>query len=336
MSQSTPLYHFLTLTHQNNPDDFANGIIAGLSAAEKYIDNKYMYNAVGSDLFEQITQDPGYYPTHAETEILRTYATDIIAHVANGTALVELGAGSAAKTRYLLEALLQRQNTTLFCPIDISGEFLQDTVKRLSVDYPTLQMLGIIGDYYSGLSALAERITQSKLLIWLGSDLGHTDRNSAAVLLQEKISPALQIGDKLLLGIDLKKAIEPLHRAYGCNDDVSNELRYRFNCNALHHINQQLGGNFVTTQFTRECFYNAEAGRVEIYLKSLCVQQVTLASLKRTFEFSVGERVRIHYAHKYDQEDILYLAKTAGMRLLHQWFDHNHFYSLNLFALETN
>lgn len=331
--QLTPAaYRFMNLVKKDAPDTFASDIGAGLAATPKYILHKYAYDAAGSDLFERITQDKNYYPAHAETEILTRFSADMAAQLADNTALIELGSGSSVKTRHLLEAMQQHQGKTLFCPIDISGDFLQANVKRLSVDYPDLDILGVIADYYVGLAALADEIRQPKLLLWLGSDIGHADPASAAQLLREKMLPALKPGDKLLLGIDLKKDADIFHRAYCCGE-YDDPLRYEFNCNALRRINRQLGGNFVTDNFQRYCCYNESAGRVEIYLKSLLDQQVTLEALAQTFDFKAGELIRLHFAHKYDQDDILQLGKVAELRLEQQWFDAKGLYSLNLFAM---
>ena len=326
-------YRFINLTAQNAPDTFASDIASGLAAPQKYIRSMHMYDADGSKLFERITQDQDYYPTHAETEILARFAHEIVAGLAENTALVELGSGSAKKTRLLLQALLDKQGRTLFCPIDISGDFLQENVKRLSGDFPSLDILGIVANYYTGLSVLANEIHQPILMLWLGTDIGHADRNAAAGLLREKILPALKVGDKLLVGIDLKKEAEPIHRAYGCPGDKE-PLRYAFNCNALRRINRELGGNFITDKFQRYCFYNEALGRIETYLKSLCDQQVTVAALGQTFDFKEGELIHLHFAYKYDQNDILQLGKAAGLRLEQQWLDENAWYSLNLFVVE--
>ena len=327
-----PNYRFINLTAQNAPDTFASDIASGLAAPQKYIRSMHMYDADGSKLFERITQDQDYYPTHAETEILARFAPEIAAGLAENTALVELGSGSAKKTRLLLQALLDKQGHTLFCPIDISGDFLRENVKRLGGDFPSLDVLGIIADYYTGLSVLANEIHQPILMLWLGTDIGHADRNAAAGLLRDKMVPSLKLGDRLLVGIDLKKSAEPIHRAYGCPGDKE-PLRYAFNCNALRRINRELGGNFITEKFQRYCFYNEALGRVETYLKSLCHQQVTVASLGQSFDFKEGELVHIHFAYKYDQDDILQLGKAAGLKLEQQWFDEKAWYSLNLFSV---
>lgn len=325
-------YRFINLTAQNAPDTFASDIASGLAAPQKYIRSMHMYDADGSELFERITQDQDYYPTHAETEILARFAPEIAAGLAENTALVELGSGSAKKTRLLLQALLDRQNHALFCPIDISGDFLRKNVRCISRDFPNLEILGIVADYYTGLSVLANEIHQPILMLWLGTDIGHADRNAAAGLLRDKMIPALKPGDRLLVGIDLKKAAEPIHRAYGCPGDKE-PLRYAFNCNALLRINRELGGHFITEKFQRYCFYNEALGRIETYLKSLCDQQVTVAALGQTFDFKVGELIHLHFAYKYDQDDILQLGKAAGLRLEQQWFDEKAWYSLNLFIV---
>ncbi len=323
---------FIDLTPQGSADAYADDIANGLSAPQKFIRSKHIYDEDGSKLFEQITQDKNYYPAQAETEILTRFAPEMVACLAENTALIELGSGSAKKTRLLLQALLERQGRSLYCPVDISGDYLRENVKRLGEDYPELNILGIIADYYAGLAVLANEIHQPKLLLWMGTDIGHLDRKQAAELLREKMITALMPGDRLLLGIDLRKAAEPIHLAYGCPGDKE-PLRYSFNCNALRRINRQLGGTFATENFQRHCFYNEALGRVEVYLKSLCDQSVAIGALARTFDFTAGELIHIHYAYKYDQDEIVQLGEAAGLRLERQWFDGKAWYSLNLFVV---
>jgi len=323
---------FIDLTLQGSADSYADDIANGLSAPQKFIRSKHIYDEDGSKLFEQITQDKNYYPAQAETEILTRFAPEMVAGLAENTALIELGSGSAKKTRLLLQALLERQGRSLYCPVDISGDYLRENVKRLGEDYPELNILGIIADYYAGLAVLANEIRQPKLLLWMGTDIGHLDRKQAAELLREKMITALMPGDRLLLGIDLRKAAEPIHLAYGCPGDKE-PLRYSFNCNALRRINRQLGGTFATENFQRHCFYNEALGRVEVYLKSLCDQSVAIGALARTFDFTAGELIHIHYAYKYDQDEIVQLGEAAGLRLERQWFDGKAWYSLNLFVV---
>ena len=326
-------YRFIDIASQGSVDTYADDIARGLAAPQKYIRSKHIYDEDGSKLFEQITQDKNYYPAQAETEILTRFAPEMVDGLADNTALIELGSGSAKKTRLLLQALLGRQGRSLYCPIDISGDYLRENVKRLSEDYPRLNILGIIADYYAGLAVLANEIRQPKLLLWMGTDIGHLDRKQAGELLREKMVTALEPGDKLLIGIDLRKAAEPIRLAYGCPGDKE-PLRYAFNCNALRRINRQLDGTFATENFQRHCFYNETLGRVEIYLKSLCDQSVAIGALARTFDFKADELVHIHYAYKYDQDEIVQLGEAAGLRLERQWFDEKTWYSLNLFMVK--
>ncbi len=328
--KNSPSCRFINLMDRNASDTFAREVGDGLAAPEKYIHSKYIYDAYGSELFDQMAQEKNYYLVHAEMAILTQFSAEIVSQLADNTVLIELGSGSAAKTRRLLDALLHKQGATLFCPIDISGDFLQENVRRLSADYPDLNILGIIADFDSGLAGLADHIRQPKLL--LCSDIGYVDRVKAASLLREKIIPALTPDDRLLLGIDLKKEADLINLAYRCTDK-GDSLRHRFATNVLHHINRQLGGTFVPENFQRHCFYNEDVGRVEIYLKSLRDQQVVIEDLGQTFSFKAGELVRLHYSYKYDQDDIQQLAKSAGLQLTQQWFDDERLYSLNLFSV---
>jgi L-histidine N-alpha-methyltransferase len=198
-------YRFIDLTSQTHNEQFIEDVRVGLTARPKYLHVKYIYDVVGSELFEQITQDEDYYLTRTEEAILTRFAAEIVQQLEDNTALVELGSGSAAKTLRLVEALLQKQGPSLFVPIDISGDFLRNNVKALCQNYPALHILGIIADYHAGLTILAKEIKQPKLLLWLGSDIGHVSHDEAAQMLCEHVVPMLKPGDKLLLGIDLKK-----------------------------------------------------------------------------------------------------------------------------------
>lgn len=334
MNIKTP-YSFIDLTTQTHTDRFVEDIHAGLTATPKYLPVKYLYDAVGSELFEQITQDEDYYLTRAEEAILIKFAPEIVQHLENNTALIEFGSGSAVKTRRLIEALLQKQGSSLFAPIDISGDFLRENVKRLSQNYPNLRMLGVIADYHAGLETLAQEIRQPKLLLWLGSDIGHADYDKAAKMLREHVVSMLKPGDKLLLGIDLKKSSDVINPTYGCTElkTRNHTLSHALASNGLRRINQYLRGNFVIDNFRYHCFYNDELGRVEIYLKSMCEQQVSIADLSLQFMFTQDELLHIHNSYKYSQDDIQQLAKAAGLQLQQQWFDDNNLFSVNLFSL---
>ncbi len=328
-------YRFIDLTIQTHTDQFVEDIRAGLTAIPKYLPVKYLYDVVGSNLFEQITQDKDYYLTSAEETILTKFAPEIVQQLEHNTALVELGSGSAAKTRRLIEALLQKQGPSLFSPIDISGDFLRENVKHLSQDYPSLNVLGVIADYHAGLTVLAQEIRQPKLLIWLGSDIGHVDYDKAVQMLREHVVSMLKSGDKLLLGIDLKKSLDVINSAYGCTEQKTSihNLSYALVSNGLQRINQYLQGDFVLENFHYHCFYNDELGCVEIYLKSACDQQVSIVGLSLQLSFVQDELIHIHNSYKYNFNDIKQLAKSTGLQLQQQWLDDNHLFSVNLLSL---
>lgn len=310
-------------------EHFADDVYAGLSADEKYLQAKYLYDQTGSHLFEQITQSDHYYLTRTEESLLRTYAADILHELPPDAALVELGSGSAAKTRLLIEALLQQQAHPLFVPIDISRDFLFANVKQLSQNYPALRVLGIAADYHAGLEVLAQQVPQSRLIAWLGSDIGHTDYAGAATLLKQELVPLLNANDGLLLGIDLKKDAGIFAAAYSCGKQTETPEQV-FTLNLLRRINRELEGNFVLSKFEMQCFYDAAAGCIKIYLAATQAQQVTIKAVDLEIKFAAGERIHIHTSYKYDNTDIQRLAATAGLQLKRQWFDAKHWFSLNL------
>lgn len=323
-------YRFIELLSTIEHDSFNTDIQTGLTATPKYLPVKYIYDEVGSKLFEQITQDPGYYLTHAESFILKEYAEDIGHHLEANTMLIELGSGSSAKTRHLLNSLLNSQPDLLFAPIDISGDFLKENVQMLSEDFPDLQILGTIADYHTGIETLIREFSdRPKLILWLGSDIGHIPHAEAALFLKEKIVACLNPQDKLLIGIDLKKEPASIDSAYCCCGR-SAEIPQRFSRNILHRLNNTLQGDLIPNNFAYHCFYNQEAGRMEIYLKSLCQQTATLKNLPLTVSFEANELIQLHYSYKYNNQDIHELAESAGLIVEKQWLDDKEFFSLNL------
>jgi len=320
---------YLDLIKSLPPDHFADDVRAGLSAADKYLQAKYLYDQAGSHLFEQITHSEHYYLTRAEESILRTYAAEILHELPSDAALVEMGSGSAAKTRFLLEALLQQQANPLFVPIDISRDFLFANVKQLSQDYPALRVLGIAADYHAGLEVLAHQVPQARLIVWLGSDVGHTDYASAAALLKQDLVPLLNAKDGVLLGIDLKKEADIFAAAYSCGKPTDSPEQ-AFTLNLLRRINRELDADFVLSHFQMQCFYDTTAGCMKIYLAALQAHQVTIKAIDLEVKFAEGERIHLHTSYKYDNADIQRLAAAAGLCLKRQWFDANHWFSLNL------
>lgn len=325
---------FINLLDKQGLDTFVQDVTTGLTASSKYIPVKYVYDDLGSQLFEQVTQQPEYYLTRAEKEILARFAPEIVQQLAENTALVELGCGNALKTRFLIEALLQKQGKSLFVPIDIAEDFLFSQSQKLRTTYADLDVLGVAADYHDGLEILLKHVTQPKLIIWLGSDIGHLPHAQAAEMLREQVISVMNPEDKLLIGVDLKKSADTISAAYGSKPKtLIRELSHALAANGLKRVNQRLQGDIVLDNFDYNCGYNDDLGCIEISLKSLCDQSATLGSTGVTVNFAQDELVRIHHSYKYNTQELQQLAQAAGLQLEQQWFDEQGLYSLNLLSL---
>jgi dimethylhistidine N-methyltransferase len=300
---------------------FADDVRSGLTARPKTLPPKYFYDELGSALFEAICLLPEYYLTRAETEILTTRAGEIIADV-EPTQLIELGSGSAVKTRYLIEAGLQRRNALEYSAIDISQTVLEATAKALQAQYPGLTVQSYEGEYYEGLRKLPRGNFQSgapgrrALALFLGSNIGNFDPPEALRFLRA-IREVLHASDALLLGTDLKKDRVALEAAY----DDSIGLTAAFDLNVLARINRELGGRFDTRAFRHRANYNEAAGRVEMHLVSTVDQVVPISSLSLDVEFVRGESIHTEYSYKFSRDDVQHLASGAGFELQHVWTD---------------
>ncbi|EIJ36797.1 sulfotransferase [Thiothrix nivea DSM 5205] len=331
-ARQTNTPEILDLLQSQLSSQFAEDVKQSLSEAIPRISHKYVYDAEGSRLFEELTRSDTYYLTRTEDEILQRYAPEIIDQLNENTALVELGSGSSAKTRYLIDALLARQgDDTLYVPIDISRKFLGESVEVLAHDYPNLKILGVAADYYTGLGVLSERIKQPKLVIWLGSDIGHLSYADAGWLLRNEIRRRLSPDDYLLIGIDLKKSPDELLVAYGCTGEKT-ELYNAFARNLLVRVNRELGGNFDVESFQRRCFHDEERGCIVAYLECGRAQRVRVEAIDVELDLAAGGRIHTHTSFKYDRTDIEHLAETGGFRLAHQWVDDASNFSVNLFS----
>lgn len=330
-------HHFVSLDVRIHADHFAQAICQGLLAEEKSLPIKYLYEASGdARLFERLTQSGRCYMTQAEDTLLTRFAPRIVQQLKDNTALVKLGSRSNKRTRRAIEALLHQQgNAQQFAPIDIAGDFLSHSIQRLQRDYPDLSLLGVIADT-AGLKVLDQALAQPRLLLWLGSDISHVGYAEAARLLRENMVAELKPGDRLLLGIDLKKPLEMLHANYGCTDQDSavRKVSLAFAHHALRRINSELDADFAPENFGYYCHYNPVRGCMQIYLRSVCPQQAYIASLGLRVGFATDEYILIHESYKYSQEDIRTLVDATGLKLEQQWVDEDALYSLNLLALE--
>jgi L-histidine N-alpha-methyltransferase len=330
MSVSKPTYSHTRLvihdlSRRNGQANFAADILSGLSATPKHLFAKYLYDELGSQLFEAICRVDEYYLTRAESEILSRHAGEIVSLVADCEMLVELGSGSAEKTRQIIEALLLMRAELLFVPVDISASALEKSSRSLLESYPSLRIRAYAADYFEGLAALKLLDAGPVLVLFLGSNLGNFEKDEAAIFLRA-IRAVLKPGDALLLGVDLKKDRATLEAAY--NDALG--VTRAFIVNELARINRELGGNFDLWAFGLRSVYNEEAGCVEVYLESLRSQSVNIRRLDLTISFAAGERMHMENSYKYSVDDLSRLAAESGFGLESTWLDDQQRFSSNL------
>jgi L-histidine Nalpha-methyltransferase len=308
---------------------FAQDVLAGLTAVPKRLPCRYFYDAQGSQLFEEICGLPEYYLTRAEREILTERSGEIAALFQVETVMVELGSGSAAKTRLLIEAFLNRYPRLSYMPVDISPSMLEESSRSLLADYPRLEITGIAATYEDGLARLQDETGRPKLILWLGSNVGNLDRAEATRFLCQ-VRRTMTARDRLLVGIDLRKERTTLERAY----DDAQGVTARFNLNLLTRINQELGGRFDLDAFRHRAVYDEPLGRVEMHLESIRAQRVRIEQLDLEVAFTAGETIHTENSYKYSPVEISALAAGAALRVERQWFDAGRQFSLNLLAPE--
>jgi L-histidine Nalpha-methyltransferase len=304
---------------------FARDVRRGLTASRKWLPCWYFYDEKGSLLFEEICKLPEYYLTRAEREILESRAGELAARFNQAIDLIELGSGNAAKTRLLIDALLRRQGTLRFIPIDICKEALEESSRGLLEDFPALEIVAVAAEYQDALSYLRREPTQGKLLLWLGSNIGNFDRDEASAFLRQ-VGGTLSAADCLLIGIDLRKDAGVLERAYADSRGVT----AAFNLNLLARINRELEGNFDLEAFQHQALYNQERGRIEMYLISRKTQRVQINALQLEVSLSSGEAIHTENSYKYSFAEIDTLADAARLSIEAQWLDSQRRFSVNL------
>lgn len=310
---------------------FAHDVAEGLTADPKVLRPKYFYDALGSYLFEAICLLPEYYLTRAESEILERSADEIAGALGGRLRMAELGSGSSVKTRYLIEALLRRQGTLHYLPVDISSSAIERSARELLGAYPGLSITAYAAEYSGALEAWIEQRRRGvppgirTLVLFLGSTIGNLEPEPAVELLRQ-IRRGLGPGDGLLLGADLKKPEEVLLRAY----DDGLGVTAAFNLNLLVRINRELGGRFDVGRFRHEVRWNPAAGRVEMHLVSREAQEVEIEELELTVPFARGESIHTESSHKFDLEELGELARPAGFEVARSWLDADGWFSLDL------
>jgi dimethylhistidine N-methyltransferase len=302
---------------QHSRPDLASEVRAGLCRpGQKELPSKYLYDEIGSALFEVVSVLPEYGLTRADERLLHRHAADIVSRLKPQVLVAELGSGSGKKTRWLLEALAARQCTT-YCPIEISPTALA----RCETELGQIECISIVGferPYLDGLlAAAARRKEQDHLLVlFLGSTIGNFDRDAAERFLTE-VRRILFPGDALLLGTDLEKPLPQLLAAY---DDPLG-VTAAFNLNLLARINRELGANFDLRAFRHEARYNTQHQRVEMHLRSMQDQTVAIPRSGCAVSFLKDETIWTESSHKYRAEAIPPMAERNGFRCDSQWID---------------
>jgi len=307
-------------------DDLVRDVRAGLGADPKSLPPRWFYDERGSELFEAITRLPEYYQTRTETAILREAAPDVIARV-RPEALVELGAGSAEKTRLLIEPAI-RDRLSCFVPFDISEAFLQQAARRLAADFPGLAVYAVVGDF----SMHVDRVPRhgQQLVVFLGSTIGNFEDEQRAVFLRQ-VRDLLQPGDAFLLGVDLVKDEAELVAAY---DDAAG-VTAEFNLNVLRVLNRELGADFDLGAFEHVATFDRERSRIEMRLRTHGPRRVTIPGAEMVVEFAAGEALLTEISVKFTRESIQRELEAAGMDVARWYTDPRQRFALALSTPEV-
>ena len=304
--------------------DYAEEVVFGLSSRPKRLPCKLLYYERGSELFEQITELPEYYPTRTELGILRQNAHEISVAAGSPLSVIELGAGTATKTSVLLQAVARRQIRVKYFPVDISPSALAAARKRVREEMPGALVHPIVTDFGKGFQFLRD-VAGRKLVLYLGSSIGNFDWEDALAMLRN-VRQQLSPGDALLLGTDMVKSPNLLVPAYDDAQGVTAE----FSKNILHRINRELGADFDVDSFRHLAVWNPRCSRMEIYLETSRPQTVSLGQTGAVVRFATGERIHTENSYKYTLQMVDRLLCVSGFKYENTWFDPQKWFGLHL------
>jgi L-histidine Nalpha-methyltransferase len=285
----------------------------GLQSSPKSLPPKWFYDSVGSDLFDQITRLPEYYPTRAEAEILRAHAAEV-ASVTGADTLIELGSGTSEKTRILLDALQHSGALRRFVPFDVDASILSAAATAIQREYPDIEIAAVCGDFEEHLPEIPGG--GRRLFVFLGSTIGNLNRGPRAEFLAA-LAAVLRPGDSLLLGTDLVKDVGRLVRAY---DDAAG-VTAQFNRNVLAVINRELDADFDVDAFRHVASWNSDEERMEMWLRAERAQRVRIGALDLTVEFAAGEQLLTEVSCKFRTQAVAAELAQAGLRRTRWWTD---------------
>jgi dimethylhistidine N-methyltransferase len=309
-------FHF----HDYHPvfEDLQTSVINGLSQSPKQLHPKFFYDEAGSQLFDQICQQAEYYVPDVERDILESYADEMIACLGEDCHIIEPGAGSSKKIRFLLN----RMHPAMYVPMDISAEHLRASAQGLSQDYPTLPIHAVCVDHTQPYELPTEIPTNKRVFFYPGSSLGNFDPLGAINFLQDLHKKAGEDG-ALLIGIDTKKPVDILNRAY--NDAAG--ATAAFNLNLLKRIENELDADVNIDGFYHQAFYNTDLGRIEMHLFSREKQSLRVNG--KHFHFEAAESIHTENSYKYTVEEFQALAWEAGWKGKKVWQDEQHYFSVH-------
>jgi L-histidine N-alpha-methyltransferase len=336
----------MTLQQNKEVEEFANDVAICLASENKRLNPKYLYDHMGSQLFEQICLQPEYYLTRTEASLLKRHAPLITNLVGSNIRIIELGSGSSSKTALLLRYLSSQKMRIIYFPIDISISILMESTRRLKSQFPNASIIAIRSDYGTGVDRAAAKCMAtdgvrgkktnkssnnddqySKLILFLGSSIGNFEPMAARSFLRS-IREKLHTNDFLLVGFDLQKDESVLTAAY--NDKAG--ITAKFNLNLLARINRELGGNFELEKFKHSAFYNREQHRIEMHLVSNTDQQVYIEALGKNFSFEKGDSIHTENSYKYSLDQIAALAKDSGFRIKKGFTDEKRWFNMALLS----
>jgi dimethylhistidine N-methyltransferase len=314
----------------------ASAVREGMTARSKRLPAWLFYDADGSRLFDQITRLPEYYLTRTERAIFAAHSAEIVALAAgehNGKParlrIAELGAGSADKTRLLLKAALHLHGPFVYEPVDVSASAMEEACERIDREIPGVRVAPLVADYTDGLDLAPTHPGERRMVLYIGSSIGNFEPHKAAELLQD-LRAALDPGDTLLLGVDLRKDERILLAAY---DDKAG-VTARFNLNVLARLNRELAADFDLETFAHRAVWNPAASRIEMHLESLISQRVQLPSLDFEVSFAAGERIHTENSYKYAPGEPESMLEKAGFAHESTWTDDRGWFAVCLARVE--
>ncbi len=302
----------------------AEEVAMGLVARPKRLSPKYFYDARGSALFEEITRLPQYYLTSTECGIFLKFADEMITSAGPDLTVLELGAGSAAKSIVILRELQKRQRQVRFIPIDVSESALDEAVMRVGDELPGVEVTPAVMDYTEGLDGVG-RSEGRKLVLYIGSSIGNFEPLQASALMK-KLRASLRSGDAVLLGTDMRKPASVLLPAY----DDPQGVTAAFNKNILVRINRELGADFDLNAFGHRAVWNSEASRMEMHLESLREQKVWLRVPGVTVTFEKGETIHTENSYKFTMPMLQAIADNGGFGIERTWSDSRNWFTVHL------